>query len=84
LSDLNQAGTLEQDADIVAFIYRDEVYNKNKDNTDTGIAEIAIAKNRHGQTGVAYLLFQEAYSRFEDRQRINLRLNLDIKGVLKD
>lgn len=66
LSDLSEAGTLEQDADIVAFIYRDAVYNNNKDNPDTGIAEITVAKNRHGQTGVAHLLFQEAYSRFED------------------
>jgi len=66
LSDLSQAGSLEHDADIVAFIYRDEAYNKNKNHPATGIAEIAIAKNRHGQTGIAHLLFQEAYSRFEN------------------
>ena len=64
LSDLSQAGSLEQDADIIAFIYRDNVYNKN--NPDTGIAEISVAKNLHGQTGVAHLLFQDAYFRFED------------------
>ena len=66
LSDLRESGSLEQDADIVAFIYRDEVYNKEPDNPKKGTAEIIIAKNRNGATGTAHMSFLGQYTRFED------------------
>jgi replicative DNA helicase len=66
LSDLRESGALEQDADIVAFIYRDEVYNKEPDNPKKGTAEIIVAKNRNGATGTAFMHFHGQYTRFED------------------
>lgn len=66
LSDLRESGALEQDADIVAFIYRDEVYNKEPDNPNRGKAEIIIAKNRNGATGTAAMHFLASYTRFEE------------------
>jgi len=66
LSDLRESGALEQDADIVAFIYRDEVYNKEADNPKKGTAEIIVAKNRNGATGTAFMHFLGQYTRFED------------------
>lgn len=66
LSDLRESGALEQDADIVAFIYRDEVYNKEETNPNRGKAEIIIAKHRNGATGVVPLTFMGKYTRFEN------------------
>lgn len=66
LSDLRESGALEQDADIVAFIYRDEVYNKEADNPKKGTAEIIISKNRNGATGTAFMHFIGQYTRFEE------------------
>ncbi|MCP3898219.1 MAG: replicative DNA helicase, partial [Desulfobacteraceae bacterium] len=66
LSDLRESGALEQDADIVSFIYRDEVYNKEEDNPNKGKAEIIIAKNRNGATGTAFMHFEGQYTRFEE------------------
>ncbi len=66
LSDLRESGALEQDADIVAFIYRDEVYNKEENNPNRGKAEIIIAKNRNGSVGTAHMAFIGAYTRFEE------------------
>ena len=66
LSDLRESGALEQDADIVAFIYRDEVYNKEPDNPKKGMAEIIVAKNRNGATGMALMHFLGQYTRFEE------------------
>jgi replicative DNA helicase len=66
LSDLRESGALEQDADIVAFIYRDEVYNKEANNPKKGSAEIIISKNRNGATGTAYMHFIGQYTRFEE------------------
>jgi len=66
LSDLRESGALEQDADIVAFIYRDEVYNKEENNPNRGKAEIIVAKNRNGSVGTAHMTFLPAYTRFEE------------------
>jgi replicative DNA helicase len=66
LSDLRESGALEQDADLVIFIYRDEIYNKEETNPNKGIAEVHLAKQRNGPVGVAHLAFLDAYTRFED------------------
>lgn len=64
LSDLRDSGAIEQDADVVLFIYRDEVYNPA--TQEQGIAEILIRKNRQGKTGDVRMLFAGEYSRFDD------------------
>ena len=66
LSDLRESGALEQDADLVAFIYRDEVYNRDENNPNRGTAEIILAKQRNGPTGMAPLAFLRSYTRFEN------------------
>lgn len=62
LSDLRESGSIEQDADIVMFLYRDEVYNKESDKK--GIAEVIIAKQRGGSTGTVELLWMGNYTKF--------------------
>jgi replicative DNA helicase len=64
LSDLRESGEIEQDADVVLFIYRDEYYDKF--SADKGIAEVDIAKQRNGSTGSFRLSFKGDYCRFED------------------
>ena len=66
LSDLRESGALEQDADVVAFIYRDEIYNKEENNPNRNKAEIILAKQRSGPVGTAHLAFLSTYTRFED------------------
>jgi len=62
LSDLRESGSLEQDADVVMFIYRDEYYNPESERR--GEADIIIAKQRNGPTGTVELLFQSSITRF--------------------
>ena len=64
LQDLRESGSIEQDADIVMFIYRDDYYNKDSD--DKGVAEIIIAKNRHGNVGTKKLAWLPQYTKFVD------------------
>ena len=72
MSDLRSSGEIEQDADIVMFIYRDDYYNK--DTPDTGLAELIVAKNRMGQIGFVKCEFHGDYSKFKD-------VEIDINGL---
>ena len=66
LSDLRESGAIEQDADIIMFLYRDEYYNPNSE--DKGVAECIVAKNRHGETGTVKLQWIPQFQAFADRE----------------
>ena len=68
LADLRESGSIEQDADVVMFLYRDELYNP--DSPDRGTAEVIIAKHRSGPTGVTQLAFLDHYTRFANMARV--------------
>jgi len=68
LADLRESGSIEQDADLVGFIYREEVYKPDDPDLD-GLAEFIIAKQRNGPTGMVPLVFIKRSTRFESRER---------------
>jgi replicative DNA helicase len=68
LADLRESGSLEQDADVVMFLYRDEVYNS--DSPDRGTAEVIVSKHRNGPTGKTQLAFLDHYTRFANMARV--------------
>jgi replicative DNA helicase len=67
LADLRESGSLEQDADVVMFLYRDEIYNA--DTADKGVAEVIVSKHRNGPTGYVRLAFLDHYTRFANMAR---------------
>ena len=67
LSDLRESGAIEQDADVVMFIYRDDYYNKDSDMK--GIAEINIAKQRNGPIGTVNLVWLPQYTKFANMEK---------------
>ncbi len=67
LSDLRESGSLEQDADIVAFLYREDYYNPESEHP--GVTELIIAKHRNGATGVVNLFFEKNFTRFRDMSK---------------
>ena len=64
LSDLRESGSIEQDADIIIFIYRDDYYSKETDNNPNTVAECIVAKNRHGETRTVKLSWIGEYTLF--------------------
>src|SRR5437588_5511382 len=67
LADLRESGAIEQDADVVAFIYREEAYNRTDENKN--IAELIVAKQRNGPTDTVYLAFLNQFAKFTDLER---------------
>jgi replicative DNA helicase len=67
MSDLRESGSIEQDADIVMFLYRDDYYNKTaQESNNTSITELIIGKHRNGSTGTVELLFERSMSNFRN------------------
>ena len=70
LSDLRESGSIEQDADVVLFIYREEAYDTEAPIDRRGTAEIIVAKHRNGRTGSVHLAFLNQYARFENMKKV--------------
>jgi replicative DNA helicase len=68
LADLRESGSLEQDADVVLFLYRDEIYNP--ESPDRGTAEVIVSKHRNGPTGSTQLAFLDHFTRFANMARV--------------
>ena len=66
MSDLRESGSIEQDADVVMFLYRDDYYNK--DSEEQNVAECIVAKNRHGEVGTVKLQWLPQFTTFADRE----------------
>lgn len=66
MHDFRDSGSIEEIADVILFIYRDEIYNRDENNPSKGRAEIIVAKNRNGSCRTAHLTFIDKYTRFED------------------
>jgi replicative DNA helicase len=64
LSDLRDSGAIEQDADVVMFLYRDEYYKTDADSQEASIAEVIVQKNRHGSTGTVKVGWIGKYTKF--------------------
>ncbi len=73
LSDLRESGTIEQDADAVLFLYRDEVYNPETTEFPNQ-ADVMLSKHRHGPIGAVQLYFEKSFTRFKDVRKVNLNL----------
>ncbi|MBZ0156457.1 MAG: replicative DNA helicase [Alphaproteobacteria bacterium] len=79
LADLRESGAIEQDADVIIFLYRDEIYNKNNQN-NKGKAEIIIAKQRNGPTGSVHLTFLSDKTRFVDFSNMSYETEEEVYG----
>jgi replicative DNA helicase len=66
---LRESGSIEQDADLVLFIYREDLYKKEEDLEEQGVVQLIIGKQRNGPTGVVKLAFIEQWTKFENLAR---------------